>query len=186
MYPEDARMPYSEKTPPGPISPYGISKRAGEMYLHYAYQVHGMPYVALRYANVYGPRQNAKGEAGVVSIFSERMLKGEPVSITGTGKQTRDFVFVDDVVRANMLAMNRKVVGEFNISTSKETDINTLCKKMKKLIGHDLPARKVPAPPGEVMRSALSYAKARKQLGWEPRVKLDDGLKKTIAWFQKN
>jgi UDP-glucose 4-epimerase len=185
MYPENARIPYSEKTPPGPISPYGISKRTGEMYLHYAYQVHGVPYVALRYANVYGPRQNAKGEAGVVSIFSEGMLAGKPLMITGTGKQTRDFVCVEDVVRANMLAMNRRVVGEFNIGTGRETDINTIFKKMAKIVGYELPPRKTPAPAGEVMRSALSSKKAKKMLGWEPKVKLEDGLKKTIKSFQK-
>lgn len=185
MYPETARLPYSERTPPGPIAPYAISKRAGEMYLHYAYQVHGVPYVALRYANVYGPRQNAQGEAGVISIFTTRMLKGEPVSITGNGRQTRDFVFVEDVVRANMLAMQRSVVGEFNISTGRETDIQTIFQKLKKLTGYELPARKESAPAGEVLRSALNAAKARKQLGWEPRIKLDEGLKQTVAWFQK-
>lgn len=186
MYPEGARMPYSEKTSPGPISPYGISKLAGEMYLNHTYHVHGVPYVALRYANVYGPRQNAKGEAGVVAIFAEQMLKGNAISITGTGKQTRDFVFVEDVVRANLLAMDRKVIGPFNIGTGKETDINTIFKKMKKITGYELPARKAPSAPGEVLRSALSAVKARKTLGWEPKVKLDEGLKKTIVWFQKN
>jgi len=185
MYPEGARIPYSEKTPPAPISPYGISKRSAEMYFNYAYHVHGMPYVALRYANVYGPRQNAKGEAGVISIFAEQMLKGAPTMITGTGKQTRDFVYVDDVVRANMAAMNRSVVGEFNIGTAKQTSINTIFRKMKKIIGYQLPERHVPSCPGEVMRSALSYKKAQKFLGWEPKVKLEDGLKKTIKWYQK-
>lgn len=185
MYPESARIPYSEKTPPEPISPYGISKRTGEMYLHYAYQVHGVPYVALRYANVYGPRQNAKAEAGVIAIFCQKMLKGESVHISGTGKQTRDFVYVEDVVRANMMAMNRKAVGEFNVGTGKETDINTLFKKLKKLTGYDLPVRKTTAPAGEVMRSALNAKKARAQLGWAPKVKMEDGLKKTLAWFQK-
>ncbi|NQV90620.1 NAD-dependent epimerase/dehydratase family protein [Candidatus Uhrbacteria bacterium] len=185
MYPDGARIPYSEKVAPAPISPYGISKLAGELYLNHVYQVHGVPFVALRYANVYGPRQSAKGEAGVISIFAEKMLKGEPLAITGTGKQTRDFVFVEDVVRANMLAMDRKVVGAFNIGTGKETDINTIFNKMKKIVGYQLPVRKAPAAPGEVMRSALSSAKAQKNLGWEPKVKLDEGLKKTITWFQK-
>jgi UDP-glucose 4-epimerase len=185
MYPDGARIPYSEKVPPGPISPYGIAKRSGELYLNFAYHVHGVEYVALRYANVYGPRQDAKGEAGVIAIFTNKMLKGDPVSITGTGRQTRDFVFVDDVVRANMLAMHRKVVGEFNIGTGRETDINTLFKKMKKIIGYDMPARKLPEPPGEITRSAISSRKAMKMLGWKSKTKLDDGLKKTIAWFQK-
>ena len=184
MYPESARLPYSEKTPPQPISPYGISKRAGEMYLHYAYQVHGIPYVALRYANVYGPRQNSKGEAGVVAIFSESMLKGKPVTIFGTGKQTRDFVFIDDVVRANLFAMNRAVVGEFNISTGRQTDVNTILKKIKNITDYELPERRKPAVAGEVMQSALSYKKAKKFLGWEPKVKLNEGLTKTVKWLK--
>jgi UDP-glucose 4-epimerase len=185
MYPEGARIPYSEKTPPAPISPYGISKRSAEMYFNYAYHVHGMPYVALRYANVYGPRQNAEGEAGVISIFAEKMLKGQPTMITGSGKQTRDFVYVTDVVRANMAAMNRSVVGEFNIGTAKETSVNTIFKKMKKLTGYQMPERHVAAAAGEVMRSALSYKKAQKFLGWEPKVKFDEGLKKTIRWYER-
>jgi UDP-glucose 4-epimerase len=185
MYPDGARLPYSEKIPPSPVSPYGISKRAGEMYLNYTYQLYGMEYVALRYANVYGSRQNAKGEAGVISIFAEKMLKGESVAISGTGKQTRDFVFVEDVVRANMMAMNRRVVGEFNIGTGRQTDINTLFKKMKKITGYELPPRKISEPSGEVMRSALSSRKAKVMLGWEPKTKLDQGLEKTIRSFQK-
>ena len=185
MYPDGARITYSEKVPPAPISPYGIAKRSGEMYLDFAYHVHGMEYVALRYANVYGPRQDSKGEAGVISIFGEKMLKGKPLAITGTGKQTRDFVYVGDVVRANMLAMNRKVVGVFNIGTGRQTSINTLFKKMKKIAGYSLPARKLPEPPGEIARSAVSAAKAKKMLGWEPKVSLDEGLKKTMRWFGK-
>lgn len=185
MYPADGRPPFSEKVVPVPLSPYGISKRSAEMYLHFAYQVHGMPYVALRYANAYGPRQNAKGEAGVVSIFAEKMLKGHPTVITGTGKQSRDFVYVDDVVRANMLAMNQNVVGEFNIGTGKQYSVNSIWKKMKKITGYQLPARHVPEPPGELLHTALDARKARKYLGWEPKVKFDDGLLKTIAWFQK-
>lgn len=186
MYPDGARIPYSEKVPPGPISPYGIAKRSGEMYLDFAYHVHGIEYVALRYANVYGPRQNSKGEAGVISIFGEKMLNGKQIAITGSGKQTRDFVYVEDVVRANMAAMNRKVVGVFNIGTGRQTDINTLFKKMKNITKYTLPPRKLPEPPGEIARSAVSISKAKKQLGWEPKVKLDQGLEKTIKWFKKN
>lgn len=186
MYPETAKIPYSEKVPPSPISPYGISKRAAEMYFAYAYQVHGVPYVALRYANIYGPRQNAKGEAGVISIFINGMLNGKPLVINGTGKQTRDYVFVDDVVRANLLASQKNVVGIFNIGTGKETDVNTIYKKLKKLIGNKLPERHNPTPVGEVMRSSLDSRKAQEELGWFPKTKLDDGLQKTIEWFQKN
>jgi UDP-glucose 4-epimerase len=183
IYPETAKMPVSEQVVPVPSSPYGISKFTAEMYLHYAYQVHGVSYVALRYANVYGPRQNAKGEAGVITIFSDAMLAGNPVMIFGTGKQTRDYIHVQDVVRANMTAMNRAVVGPFNIGTGRQTDVNTLFKKLKHLTGYELPARYSPFIPGEVMRSALDAKKARKQMGWEPKIRLDDGLRKTVKWF---
>lgn len=185
MYPETAKMPYSEKIPAEPISPYGISKRASEMYLAFAHQLHGVPYVALRYANVFGPRQNAKGEAGVVSIFATHMLAGKPVLINGTGKQTRDFVYVGDIVRANVLAAQKNVVGEFNIGTSRETDVNTLFKKIAKLTGYKLPEHHGKAAMGEVMRSVLDARKAREVLGWEPKIKFDDGLAKTVEWFRK-
>ena len=185
IYPETAKMPASEQVVPQPSSPYGISKRTAEMYLHYEYHVHGMPYVALRYANVYGPRQNAKGEAGVITIFADHMTQGHPVSIFGTGKQTRDYVYVEDVVRANMLAMTHSVIGEINIGTGKETDVNTLFKKMAKLTGYTLPARYTPFIPGEMMKSSLNARKAKQLLGWVPKVKLDEGLTKTVAWFAK-
>lgn len=184
MYSEDARIPSSEKIVPVPSSPYGISKRTAEMYLHYEFYIHGIPYVALRYANVYGPRQNAKGEAGVITIFADQMLAGRPVTIFGNGKQTRDFVHVDDVVRANLLAMNRSVIGEINIGTGRETDVNTLFKKMAKLTAYELPARYTPFIPGEMMRSALDARKAKQLLGWVPKYKIDEGLEKTIKWFR--
>ena len=183
LYPETAKMPASESVPPQPSSPYGISKRSAEMYIHYTYQIHGLSYVTLRYANVYGPRQNAKGEAGVISIFAEQMAKGMPVTIFGTGKQTRDYVFVEDVVRANMLAMNKALVGEFNIGTGRETSVNTLFKKIKSMTGYQMPARFTPAIQGEMMRSSLNAKKARLALDWEPKTRLDDGLNKTIKWF---
>lgn len=184
MYPEDASLPYQESTPPSPISPYGISKRTGEMYLHYAHRVHGLSYAALRYGNVYGPRQNAKGEAGVVSIFCERMLQGDPVGITGTGKQTRDFVFVEDVARANVMAMESDAIGVFNISTAIETDINTIFSTLKTILGYEPEAGKLPAAPGEVMRSVLSYQKAQETFAWKPTHTLEEGLEKTITWFK--
>lgn len=186
MYPEGSKFPYSEKIFPQPISPYGIAKRAAEMYFAFAHKTYDMPYVALRYANVFGPRQNAKGEAGVISIFTEHMLSGKPVKINGTGKQTRDFVYVGDVVHANLLAMQKNVTGEFNIGTGRETDMNTLFRKLTKFTGYKLPERHALAAKGEVMRSALDARKAKEILGWEPMVKLDDGLKKTVEWYRKH
>lgn len=183
VYPPTDRFPISEKLPAIPTSPYGISKRAAEMYLNYGYQVLGVPYVVLRYANVYGPRQSVKGEGGVIATFAKKMVKGEPVTIFGSGKNTRDFIYIDDIVRANMLCMNRSVVGEFNIGTGRETDVNTLFKKLAKLTSYTLPARSAPLPSFDVARSSLDAGKARKFLGWEPRMRLDEGLAKTIKWF---
>lgn len=185
MYDERESVPLSDALPVYPIAPYAIAKHSVELYLRYAFQVHGLPSVALRYANVYGPRQNAKGEAGVISIFSTQMIAGKPVTIFGTGKATRDYVYVEDVVRANMLAMDRAVVGTFNIGTGRETSVNAIFKKLKTATGYQLPARYTAAIPGELMRSALDAKKARKELGWEPKTRLDDGLKKTIKSFMK-
>jgi len=187
IYPETARPPFSEKVVPHPISPYGVSKRAAEMYLDYEHHVHGMPYVALRYANVYGPRQRTKNNGGgVIAIFADRFLRGDQVTINGVGDQTRDYVYVEDVVRANMLAMQKNVNGIFNIGTGKETSVNTLFRKIRKIVGADMPERHVPACPGEVMRSALDCRKAVRELGWHPSVGLDDGLRLTVEWYAKH
>ena len=185
MYSDAVRPPYNESVSSDPISPYGIAKRAGEMYFAFAQSVYGISCVTLRYANVYGPRQSRAGEAGVVAIFASKMLEKKSVVINGTGRQTRDFVYVDDVVRANMLAMAHAKGGIFHIGTSKQTDINKMFRMLKHLTNFSLPERHAPASPGEVMRSALSAKKARAELGWEPQVDLDDGLERTVEWFKK-
>jgi len=185
MYPGNVRPPWSEKVPAEPISPYGIAKRAAEMYFAFLHDVHGVPFVALRYSNVYGPRQNAQGEAGVVAIFASRMLKSRPITIYGDGKQTRDYICVDDVVNANMLAMQKNVVGIFNIGTGKETNVLSVFKKLQKLTGSALPGRHAPAAPGELLRSALDSGKAARELGWRAEVSLDEGLRKTVEWFRR-
>ncbi|MBU0646541.1 NAD-dependent epimerase/dehydratase family protein [Patescibacteria group bacterium] len=185
MFSDAIKPPYSEKQEAQPVSPYGIAKRAGEMYLDFFHQTHGLPYVALRYANVYGPRQNDKGEAGVIAIFAGRMLKGQPVKINGTGRQTRDFVYVDDVVKANMLAMRKNATGIFHVGTGRQTEIKTIFKKINALTGGLMPQRHNAAQPGEVMRSALDCRKAKQSLAWQPSVKMDEGLKKTVEWFRK-
>jgi UDP-glucose 4-epimerase len=184
MYPERFRPPYSEKIAPEPISPYGIAKRAAEMYLEYEHFVHGVPYAALRYANVYGPRQDSRGEAGVVAVFSERLLTGRPALIHGDGRQTRDFVYVGDVVRANLLALQKSAVGIFNIGTGKETNINTIFRKLKQLTGSSQEERHAAACEGEVRRSSLDARRAARYLDWRPSVHLDDGLEKTVDWFR--
>jgi UDP-glucose 4-epimerase len=185
MFSDARRPPYSEIMPAEPLAPYGIAKRTGEMYLDFFHQVYGLPYAALRYANVYGPRQNDRSEAGVISIFTSRMLKGEPIKINGTGKQTRDFVYVDDVVRANLLALQKKAVGIFHVGTGKETNIKNIFRQLNKLTGARAAERFAPAAAGEVMRSALDSRRAARVLGWKPEVKLEEGLKKTVEWFKK-
>jgi len=185
LYSTAIKPPYTESSLIHPLSPYGISKRASEMYFSFLQQVAGVPVVCLRYANVYGPRQNAKGEAGVISVFSTMMLQGKSILINGTGKQSRDFVFVGDVVLANLLAATKSVTGEYNIGTGKETDINSIVRKLIKLTGYKLTPKYKAAAKGEVMRSALSHRKAKEVLGWEPKVGLDEGLKKTVEWFKR-
>ncbi len=186
MYPDTLRPPYSEKTPDSPISPYGIAKRTAEMYLGFEQRVHGMPCVILRLANAYGPRQALRGGyAGVISVFTRRMLSAQQAVINGNGKQTRDYVYVSDIVKAHMLAMSKRIVGTFNIGTGVQTDVNTLFHKLNKLTG----ARQKPvhgsACKGEVARSSLDARLARKALGWKPSVPLEKGLEQTVAWFRR-
>lgn len=184
IYGEQDYFPADELHPLRPVSPYGVTKLVGEKYLHYYQFVHGIPYVVLRYANVYGPRQNPHGEAGVVAIFTERLLRGEQPIINGDGLQTRDFVFVGDVVRANLLALDYPRNDVFNIGTGIETDVNTIFRKLRELCGSDVPERHGPAKPGEQRRSVLDYTHARKELGWEPQVSLDEGLRQTVQFFR--
>jgi UDP-glucose 4-epimerase len=184
MYPATAQIPTPETVPPAPISPYGIAKRASELYLNFAYQVHGIPYVALRYANVYGPRQNPKGEAGVISIFSKAMLANTSVRINGSGEQTRDFVFVEDVVQANLLAMASDVVGEFNVGTGVQTSVTQLFEKLAETTGYSIAPEHGPEVAGDLMHSALNSQKAEAAFGWKPQVDLATGLVKTVDWFK--
>lgn len=186
MYPDTLRPPYSEKTLDDPLSPYAIAKRSAEMYLSFEHRIHGMKTVVLRLANVYGPRQALRGGyAGVISVFARQLIKKEKAVINGNGKQTRDYVYVSDIVQAHMLAMEKMVTGTFNIGTGIQTSVNTLFHHINKLTGARQKETYGPACKGEVMRSALDARKARRELGWTPKVKLDEGLKKTVAWFQK-
>ncbi len=140
----------------------------------------------LRYANVYGPRQNPFGEAGVVAIFIEKMLTGQQPIINGDGKQTRDFVYVGDVVRANILALDYPKSDTFNVGTGKETDVNTIFRELNKIVGKNLPEKHGPAKEGEQQRSVIDYLKIKKALGWKPQVSLEEGLRKTVEYFKAN
>ena len=183
IYGEPAGGPQSEDHPCGPVSAYGCAKLAVEHYLHFFQQVHGLSCVALRYANVYGPRQDAHGEAGVVAIFAARMLAGDEVTINGSGDQTRDFVYVDDVVAANVAAADGELTGAYNVGTGVETSVNALVREMERIIG-PTPVRHGPAKEGEQMRSVLDGRRLRALAGLREPVLLRDGLEKTIAWFR--
>ncbi len=185
IYGEQDYFPADEQHPLRPVSPYGVTKLTDEKYLWYYKVVHGLKHVILRYANVYGPRQNPHGEAGVVAIFTERMLRGEEPVINGDGLQTRDFVYVGDVVRANLLALDYPNDDVFNVGTGRETDVNTIFRKIRELVGANIEEKHGPAKEGEQRRSVLDYTKARKYLGWEPRVSLDKGLKLTVEYFRE-
>jgi UDP-glucose 4-epimerase len=184
VYGEQLEFPAPESHPHHPISPYGITKSTGEHYLAFYHAVRGIPYVALRYSNVFGPRQDPHGEAGVVAIFCQRLLAGEAPTIYGDGKQTRDYVFVGDVVRANVAALESDFVGAVNIGTGVETDVNSLCERMRVITGCPHPAKHAPARAGEQLRSVVAIDRAREVLGWRPEVTLEEGLRRTIEFFR--
>ncbi|MBJ6762675.1 NAD-dependent epimerase/dehydratase family protein [Myxococcaceae bacterium JPH2] len=185
IYGEQDVFPAPESHPTRPVSPYGVSKASGELYLGYYRAQYGLPYVALRYANVYGPRQNPHGEAGVVAIFSQRLIAGQGCTIFGEGKQSRDFVFGPDVARANYLAFEKDYVGAVNIGTGVETDINQLYKALADAAGSTQPATHAPGKPGEQLRSCIDNSLAKKVLGWHPTVDLAEGVRRTIAYFRQ-
>jgi UDP-glucose 4-epimerase len=183
-YGEQEEFPAPESHPHNPLSPYGITKATGEHYLYFYHAVYGMPYVALRYANVYGPRQDPHGEAGVVAIFTERLLANQAPTINGDGKQSRDYVFVGDVVRANLAALERPFVGAINIGTGIETDVTTLYAHLRVLTGSPHPAQHGPAKAGEQRRSVIAIGRAAKELGWKPEIPLEEGLRRTVEFFR--
>lgn len=184
IYGEQDVFPAPETHPTAPLSPYGVAKLASERYLYFYAQSYGISYAALRYANVYGPRQNPHGEAGVVAIFTEKLLHGEAPVINGDGKQTRDYVFVGDLVRANVAALTAGFAGAVNLGTGRETDVNELFGLICRECGVDAPARHGPGKPGEQRRSVIDNRLAAEVLGWRPEVDLAEGLRETVAFFR--
>jgi UDP-glucose 4-epimerase len=185
IYGDEAPIPAKETDTPWPESPYGIAKLAVEHYLRYYQREHGLTAICLRYANVYGPRQNGQGEAGVVAIFIEKFLAGQQPLINGDGLQTRDFVFVGDVVAANLKALDYPRPGTFNIGTGRETDILTIYLQLQAIARSPLGPQHGPGKPGEQRRSALDSTLAREQLAWQPTVALEDGLSRTFTAFSQ-
>lgn len=185
VYGDTPNIPTKEEEQKNPASPYGIGKLATEKYLDYYFNTFKLPYVALRYANVYGPRQNSKGEAGVVAIFSDLLLQGKTPVINGQGTQGRDYVYVGDIVQANLLALESGKTGIYNVSTSVETSVNDLAQMIKEKIGADVSFEYGPPRTAEQERSALDFSKAMSELSYQPQTKLAEGLQRTVDWFKK-
>lgn len=188
-YGEPQKLPLREDDPPAPLSPYGISKYIGEPYLFYYRHQFGLEYAALRYANVYGPRQDPHGEAGVVAIFSQRLLANEQVTIFGDGEQTRDFVYVKDVARANIAALHAdlKIYPQpvFNVSTQKQTTVNELYQHMKTAAKSSLDPDYGPKRGGDVLHACLANEKIQETFGWQPKTELAQGVQETVEYFRQ-
>jgi UDP-glucose 4-epimerase len=192
VYGEPEQRPTPETAPKAPLSPYGVSKLTTEYYLNYYHHIHGLEYVALRYSNVYGPRQDPHGEAGVVAIFCKRILARQPLTIFGDGEQTRDYVFVGDVVRANMAASDVTLPPSatlddraFNIGTGTETSVNALAAELFASSGQEVERRYAAQRPGELRHSCLECGKAARLLGWSPATTLAAGLRQTFDFIAR-
>jgi len=185
IYGDTESIPTREDHPARPVSVYGASKAASEIYLGVWRAAHGISFTALRYGNVYGPRQDPHGEAGVVAIFCGRLLEGQPCTVNGDGGQTRDYVFVGDVARANLLAAEKAHDGPLNVGTGVETDVNRLYRVLADAAGVGSPPRYAPGKPGEQRRSCVDPSAAARVLGWRPTVAIEEGLRRTLAWFRE-
>ncbi|HOV21508.1 MAG TPA: NAD-dependent epimerase/dehydratase family protein [bacterium] len=186
IYGDTKTIPTSEKIIPFPLCPYGISKLGVEKFLHYYSYFNNLEYVALRYGNVYGPRQNPYSEAGVIAIFIGKILKEEICTIYGDGNQTRDFVFIEDVVKANLMCFKKNVKGVFNVGTNKETSVNKIFNCLKKISGKNIKAIYKDEKTGDIKRSCLKIDKIIKKVGWEPDIMIEKGIEKTYKWFKGN
>ncbi len=177
-------LPTPETVEPSPLCPYGISKLTVEKYLVYFSEFYGLRYAVLRYGNVYGPRQNAYAEAGVIAIFSTNVLENKTPTVFGDGEQTRDFIYIDDVLNANATMLENDIQGVFNVGTGKETSVNTIFEHIKAASGKDI--KKIHAGPrkGEIKRSCISPEKITRMTGWKPEVDIASGIKKTFDWFR--
>lgn len=185
VYGEPERLPCDESHPINPICQYGASKHTVEHYLYMYYANYGLKYTVLRYPNVFGPRQDPHGEAGVVAIFTGRMLAGESVTIYGDGEQTRDFVYVGDCAQANLLALTvDHEPGIYNLGWGRPTSINEICSVLVNITDYSLPVQYGPAKVGETRHIYLDASKVKKDLGWVPTITLEAGLEKTVDYFK--
>ena len=186
MYGDPERLPADESLPARPLSPYAASKRAFEYYLPIFKDIYGVDYSIVRPANVYGPRQDPHGEAGVVAIFTRAMLEGRPCKVFGKGDDERDYIFVEDVVDLLVRAAEGTGTGPYNAGTGAGTSVNTLFRELARLTGYSQPPVKAPPRPGDLKRISLDSSKARREMGWSPRVNVADGLARTVEWFKQN
>ncbi len=186
IYGEPDNIPVNEETPARPVSQYGCSKLAVERYLYLYHVQRGLDYVALRYPNVYGPRQDPHGEAGVTAIFTLKMLAAEPCTIYGDGTESRDYVYVDDVVDAHVLAAESPFTGVLCIGRGVEVTVPEIFERLAALTGYDLEPAREPLRAGEIHRICISAKKAKDVLGWEPKVPFDEGLSRLVAHIKEN
>lgn len=184
IYGTAKEIPFPETCYPSPISPYGVAKLTVEKYLDAYFKMFKIPYLSLRYGNVYGPRQNPNGEAGVIAIFIKKMLRNEQPIIHGDGRQTKDYIFINDAIEATFLALKKNFTGIINIGTGKETSVLEIFNKLKKLIPSKTKEKYAPFPLCGFKRGCLSIEKVKKILGWQPKYSLEEGLKRTIEWFK--
>lgn len=184
IYGDQETYPADEDHPARPLSPYGVSKLAGERYLFFYHAQYGLDAICLRYANVYGPRQNPHGEAGVVAIFLNKLLAGATPTINGDGLQTRDYVYVGDVVKANLAALDRPGFGTYNVGTARETDVNQLFELIRAALGSGPQAVHGPGQAGEQRRSSITSARLESELGLRIATTLEEGLEATAKWFK--
>ena len=185
IYGEPQELPADEDSPLDPLAPYGVSKVAGEYYLSCYGALHGLKYTALRYGNIYGPRQDPYGEAGVIAIFCQAMINNEEVKIFGTGEQLRDYVYVGDVVRANLLALENGDNQDVNIGTATGTSVNELFTRLKAILSYEKDVAYHPPRQGELERTYLANTKASEVLGWQPQVDIQRGLELTAEYFKE-
>ncbi len=178
-------VPVSEETPQRPESPYGITKLVAEYYLRYWYEANGLRYTALRYGNVYGPRQDPNGEAGVIAIFAKHILAHEPVRIDWDGEQQKDYVYAGDVARANLLALDHGDNDIFCIATGKGASVNEIYRALTKSIGHEVEIVRAPKRPGDIHLIYFDCSKAERLLGWKAQVPLEEGMRATVQFFGK-
>lgn len=186
VYGKPLRLPVPEEHPLVPLSPYGLTKKTAEEYLRIYSELYGIEYTILRYSNVYGPRQSVKGESGVIAIFTETLCKGGVPTINGDGSDTRDYVYVEDVAKANVLALTGGEGRIFNVSTANAVNLNQLFSALTGVLGSRVEPRYGPARPGDIRHSTLANEKIRGVLGWNPQTELREGLQKTVEWFRRH